>query len=108
MSDIYGNGPSTNNITNGTITNSQTNGTFEVECVNNEFYDLQTPDNGDNGDVLQTDGNGNTFWGPGGGSTITNLQEATDASFALGNPAAVGIDYNNSIRLILKYKYRKK
>jgi hypothetical protein len=31
-------------------------------------------------------------------STVTNLQQATDASFLTGNPAVVGIEYNKFIR----------
>ena len=32
------------------------------------------------------------------GSTITDLQQATDASFVLGNPALVNIEYNKFVR----------
>ena len=101
MADIYGNVPSTNNIiTNGTITNSQTNGTFEVECVNNEFYDLQTPDNGDNGDVLQTDGNGNTFWGPGGGSSGGTFQDVYNTSLLASNPYFIATENGQEIKYL--------
>ena len=54
------------NITNGIITNSSTNGSFNIKCDDNTYYDLQTPNNGNNTDVLTTDGVGNTYWAAGG------------------------------------------
>jgi len=71
MSDIFGNSPSTD-LTDAIITDSTTKGTFTITTLNNEQYNLQTPDNGNSGNVLQIDGLGNTFWGTGstGGSGI--------------------------------------
>ena len=66
MSDIFGNASSAN-LNDVVITDSTTNGSFTITTLNNETYNLQTPDNGDNLDVLTTDGVGNTYWAPSGG-----------------------------------------
>lgn len=60
------------NITNGIITNSSTSGSFNITCNDNTLYDLQTPNNGNNTDVLTTDGAGNTYWASGGGGNPFN------------------------------------
>ena len=57
MSDIFGNASSAN-LNDVVITDSTTNGSFTITTLNNETYNLQTPDNGDNLDVLTTDGVG--------------------------------------------------
>jgi len=84
------------NITNGIITNSTTNGTFNIKCDDNTYYDLQTPNNGNNTDVLKTDGNGNTYWDAGGGGPGSNptLQDVYDNS---SNPANVVLVNNKPI-----------
>jgi hypothetical protein len=68
------------NITNGIITNSSTSGTFIIKCDDNTLYDLQTPNNGNNANVLTTDGSGNTYWAP----------------VSLGMPQTFQDVYNNS------------
>ena len=86
MSDIFGNSSSAD-LTDAVITDSTTNGSFTITTLNNETYNLQTPDNGDNLDVLTTDGVGNTYWAPsGGGGGTPTLQQVYDSS---SNPTIV-------------------
>ena len=83
------------NITNGIITNSSTSGSFTIKCDDNTLYDLQTPNNGNNTDVLTTDGVGNTYWaaggGGGGGSTFQDVYNNSS------NPADVVLVNNKPI-----------
>ena len=80
MSDIFGNSSSAN-LNDVVITDSTTNGSFTITTLNNETYNLQTPDNGDNLDVLTTDGVGNTYWAPsGGGGGTPTFQDVYNAS----------------------------
>ena len=81
MSDIFGNGSSSSNLIDGVITDSTTEGSFTITTLNNETYNLQTADNGDNLDVLTTDGIGNTYWAPsGGGGGTPTFQDVYNAS----------------------------
>ena len=85
MSDIFGNSPSTG-LTDVVITDSTTNGSFTITTLNNETYNLQTPDNGDNLDVLTTDGIGNIYWAPsGGGGGTPTFQDVYNASSTPAN-----------------------
>jgi hypothetical protein len=85
MSDIFGNSPSAG-LTDVIITDSTTNGSFTITTLNNETYNLQTPDNGDNLDVLTTDGIGNTYWAPsGGGGGTPSFQDVYNASSTPAN-----------------------
>jgi hypothetical protein len=93
MSDINGNNTS-DNITNGIITNSSTSGTFIIKCDDNTLYDLQTPNNGNNTDVLTTDGIGNTYWAAGGGGGSSTFQDVYNNS---SNPANVVLVDNKPI-----------
>lgn len=65
MSNINGLNPK-NDLTDGILTDCTTNGTFIIKCDDNTLYDLQTPNNGNNTDVLTSDGVGNTYWAAGG------------------------------------------
>ena len=82
------------NITNGIITNSSTSGSFTIKCDDNTLYDLQTPNNGNNTDVLTTDGNGNTYWTAGGGGGGSTFQDVYNNS---SNPANVVLVDNKPI-----------
>jgi hypothetical protein len=82
------------NITNGIITNSSTSGTFIIKCDDNTLYDLQTPNNGNNTDVLTTDGIGNTYWASGGGGGSSTFQDVYNNS---SNPANVVLINNKPI-----------
>jgi len=93
--DILGNNPN-ETILDGTFTNSTLNGSTTVVAQDGSTYNLQTPNNGNNLDVLTTDGVGNTYWASSGGTPT--LQQVYDAS---GTPTAqVNISYGNKIRFI--------
>jgi len=94
MSDIFGNASSAD-LTDVVITDSITKGSFTITTLNNEEYNLQTPNNGVNLDVLTTDGVGNTYWAPAGGGGTPTLQEVYDASLPT---AQVNISYGDRIR----------
>lgn len=50
------------------LINKQTNiGEVNIVCLDDTEFNLQTATNGNIGDVLKTDGNGNTYWGVAGG-----------------------------------------
>ena len=83
-----------NDLTDGTLTDCTTNGSFIVKCDDNTLYDLQTPNNGNNTDVLTTDGIGNTYWAAGGGGGASTFQDVYNNS---SNPAEVVLVNNKPI-----------
>ena len=92
--DIFGNNPN-NSINDGNFTDSTLAGSTTIVTQNGETYNLETPDNGDNLDVLTTDGSGNTYWAPsGGGGGTPTLQQVYDAS---ANPARCTLVYGKNI-----------
>ena len=96
--DIYGRPTQTDDLIGATLTDTTLQGSTTIVCQDASTYDLLTPDNGANLDVLTTNGAGDTFWAPQSGAIVTDLQQATDASFVLGNPAVVNIEYNQFVR----------
>jgi len=96
--DIYGRPTQTDDLIGATLTDTTLQGSTTIVCQDASTYDLLTPDNGANLDVLTTNGAGDTFWAPQSGAIVTDLQQATDASFVLGNPAVVNIEYNHFVR----------
>jgi hypothetical protein len=83
-----------NDLTEGTLTDCTTNGTFIVKCDDNTLYDLQTPNNGNNADVLTTDGIGNTYWAAGGGGGASTFQDVYNNS---STPTEVVLVNNKNI-----------
>ena len=93
MSNINGLNPK-NDLTDGILTDCTTNGTFIIKCDDNTLYDLQTPNNGNNTDVLTTDGIGNTYWSAGGGGSSSTFQDVYNNS---SNPAEIVLVNNKPI-----------
>ena len=91
--DIFGNNPN-DSINDGTFTNSTLTGSTTIVTQNGSTYNLQTPDNGDNLDVLTTDGSGNTYWATSGSGSTSTLQQVYDAS---ANPARCTLVYGKNI-----------
>jgi hypothetical protein len=91
--DIFGNNPN-DSINDGTFTNSTLTGSTTIVTQNGSTYNLETPDNGDNLDVLTTDGSGNTYWSPSGGGGTPTLQQVYDAS---STPAICTLVYGKNI-----------
>lgn len=81
--NIYGN--SNDDINDATLTNTTLQGSTNIVCDDNSTYNLQTPDNGDNLEVLTTDGAGNTYWASGGSGNPTFQDVYNNSS----NPANV-------------------
>ena len=91
--DIFGNNPN-DSINGGTFTDSTLTGSTTVVTQNGSTYNLQTPDNGNNLDVLTTDGSGNTYWATSGSGSTSTLQQVYDAS---ANPARCTLVYGKNI-----------
>ena len=86
-------------LTNGMLNNCSTNGSFIVKCDDNTLYDLQTTNNGNNADVLTTDGTGNTYWSAGGGGGgSSTFQDVYDTSLAITNPYIVNTQYGQDLK----------
>ena len=54
----------TNPVPNIGVDNLTINDSLTIVCDDTSTFDLVTPNNGNNNDVLTTDGNGNTYWSP--------------------------------------------
>jgi hypothetical protein len=92
--DIYGNPTDSIDLNDATLTNATLEGTTTIVCQDASTYNLETPDNGDNNDVLTTNGAGQTFWAPAGGGSSGTFQDVYDNS---ANPAQVLLVNNKPI-----------
>jgi hypothetical protein len=92
--DIYGNPTDSIDLNDATLTNATLEGTTTIVCQDASTYNLETPDNGDNNEVLTTNGAGLTFWAPAGGGSSGTFQDVYDNS---ANPAQVLLVNNKPI-----------
>jgi hypothetical protein len=84
--NIYGN--SNDDLNDATLTNTTLQGSTTIVCDDNTKYNLQTPDNGDNLEVLTTDGAGNTYWAAGSGNPFDQSLNTNDnVNFQMVNVA---------------------